>query len=140
MYNEFAERDMKKKLGQRWNTTRRCHQFIYDVVIMEKLSVWEFTEYSKGKSYRSFRLTSEDQKWNKVECSLKLRLQFKQIRVWNNPNRVYLRDGDSLICLQQVKHILVDSEKIPIGDVLHIVCGRWNDSKNDTVYTVMAIE
>lgn len=107
---------------------------------MEKLSVWEFIEYCKERNYSSFQLTSEDQKWNKVECPLKLRLQFKQISVWNNPNRVYLRDGDSHICLQQIKHILVDSERIPIGDMLHIVCGRLNDSKNDTVYTVMAIE
>lgn len=34
MYNEFAERDRKKKLGQRWTATRRCvttfsHVFLF---------------------------------------------------------------------------------------------------------------
>lgn len=107
---------------------------------MEKLSTWEFEEYCKEKDYSKFCLFSEDQKWNEVECPLKLRLQFTQIRVVNNPNRVYLKDGDSYICLQRVKHVLVDSEKIPVGDILHIVCGSYNDSKIDTVYSVMAIE
>ena len=71
---------------------------------------------------------------------MKLRLQFAKIRVSHNPNRVYLKDGESQVCLQRVTNILVDSEKIPVGDMLHIVCGSWDDSKTDAVYTVMAIE
>ena len=107
---------------------------------MEKLTAWEFEEHCKRKNYTRFCLTSEGQKWNKVECPLKLRLQFNRIRVSHNPNRVYLKDGESQVCLQRIKHVLVDSEKIPVGDMLHIICGSWGDSKNDTVYTVMAIE
>ena len=107
---------------------------------MEKLTALELDEHCKGKNYTRFCLTSEDQKWNKVECPLKLRLQFNQIRVSHNPNRVYLKNGESQICLQRVKYILVDGEKIPVGDMLHIVCGSWNNSTNDTVYTVIAIE
>lgn len=107
---------------------------------MEKLLTWEFEKYCKGKNYSRFCLFSEDQKWNEVECPLKLRLQFTQIRVLNNPNRVYLKDGESVVCLQRVKRILVDAEKIPVGDVLHIVCGSWNDDSKDVIYTVTAIE
>ena len=125
--------------GQRWNTTRRCSKSLLWGVNMEKLTAWEFEEHCKRRNYTRFCLTSEDQKWNKVECPLKLRLQFAKIRISHNPNRVYLKDGESQVCLQRIKHVLVDSEKIPVGDMLHIICGSWGDSKNDTVYTVMAI-
>lgn len=107
---------------------------------MEKLSVWEFAKYYEKRNYSIFCLSSQDQKWDRVDCPLKLHLQFEQIRVWNNPNRIYLHNGGSMICFEQVKYVFGDSEMIPIGDVLHVVCGIWNNSKTDTIYSVIAVE
>lgn len=104
-----------------------------------KMTTDEIRQYFENNKPEQILLHSADQCWETVENPMKLRLAFSSIRVTCNPNRIYLRQGDSSICLQQVKYINIDTEKIPIGVVLDVVCGSMTHKQNDTHITLTVI-
>lgn len=97
-----------------------------------RMTTDDMRQYFEKNKPECILLHSADQCWEAVENPMKLHLEFSSIRVTCNPNRIYLRQGVSSICIQQVKYIELDEKKIPIGVVLDVVCGNYLNKKNDT--------
>ena len=104
-----------------------------------RMTTDDMRQYLEKNKPECILLHSTDQCWESVENPIKLRLAFSSMRVTCNPNRIYLRQGDSSVCLQQVKYINLDAEKIPIGVVLDVVCGSVGHKQNDTHITLTVI-
>lgn len=108
---------------------------------METMSVWEFAVYCKRKRYRSISYSYIDQEWYSILNPMKSCARFGSITVSNNPNRVLLGREGNCICFEWVKAVAVDTKSVhPIGDVLHIICGKWDDDKGNITYKLLAVK
>lgn len=101
------------------------------------MNVGELKRYYEGRSLRRILFCTEDQAWDKVENPLKARLAFTSMLMVCHPNVICLKNGDSVLYFEKVKHILVDDERSVLGTVLDIVCGDSSSKENDIHYTLI---
>ena len=87
-----------------------------------RLSVKELRNYFERRNQFTVIFTSENQEWYWVADPLKIRMVFSKVKVLENPNIVYLIDGNNSIGLTQVSHAEIDNCCCVLGDVLRITC------------------
>lgn len=101
------------------------------------MSVGELKRYYEGRSLKRILFCTENQVWNKVENPVKANLVFSSMLMACNPNVICLKNGESALYFERVKHIHVDDELSVLGTVLDIVCGDSAGKENDRHYTVI---
>ena len=87
-----------------------------------RLSVKELRNYFERRNQFTVIFNSENQEWYWVADPLKIRMVFSKVKVLENPNIVYLIDGNNSIGLAQVSHAEIDNCCCVLGDVLRIIC------------------
>lgn len=87
-----------------------------------RLSVKELRNYFERRNKFTVIFNSENQEWYWVADPLKIRMVFSKVKVLENPNIVYLIDGNNSIGLTQVSHAEIDNCCCVLGDVLRIIC------------------
>lgn len=105
---------------------------------MQNLSVREFKNMCDTLSPKQFIFLSENQPWNKVEHTIKVKLTFKIMLIAFNPNAICFKNSDDFICLDRVKRIKMSDEKSMLGTIFTIICGDLNNNFNDVSYTIIA--
>lgn len=103
---------------------------------MQKLSVWEFKKYCADLSPQSYLLSTENQKWDDIDNTIRYKAEFCVMIINFNPNTIRFKSGDNYLKLERVKYIKVD-EKSLLGDVFTIVCGNLLDNICDKPYTII---
>lgn len=101
------------------------------------MNIGELKRYYEGRSFRRILFCTENQLWDKVENPLKANLSFTSMLMATNPNVICLKNGDSVLYFERVKHILVDDKRSVLGTVLDIVCGDNAGNENDRHYTLI---
>ncbi len=87
-----------------------------------RLPVKELRNYFERRNQFTVIFNSENQEWYWVADPLKIRMVFSKVKVLENPNIVYLIDGNNSIGLTQVSHAEIDNCCCVLGDVLRIIC------------------
>ena len=87
-----------------------------------RLSVKELRNYFERRNQFTVIFNSENQEWYWVADPLKIRMVFSKVKVLENPNIVYLIDGNNSIGLTQVSHAEIDNCCCVLGYVLRIIC------------------
>ena len=87
-----------------------------------RLSVKELRNYFERRNQFTVIFNSENQEWYWVADPLKIRMVFSKVKVLENPNIVYLIDGNNSIGLTQVSHAEIDNCCCVLGDALRIIC------------------
>lgn len=105
---------------------------------MENLSVREFMKVCDSLSPKQFIFSSENQAWNKVEHTIKMKLTFTMMLIALNPNVIFLKnDENNFLYLDRVKIVKTSDEDSVLGDVFTIICGDSANSLNDVEYTII---
>ena len=91
-----------------------------------RLSVKELRNYFERRNQFTVIFNSENQEWYWVADPIKIRMVFSKVKVLENPNIVYLIDGNNSIGLTQVSHAEIDNCCCVLGDVLRIICKCGN--------------
>lgn len=105
---------------------------------MQKLSLREFKNTCDSLSFNKFTFFSENQSWDKVGHTIKVKMTFKIALIAFNPNIICFKDADNYLCLNRVKCIKMKEENSMIGRVFTIVCGDFSNADNDISYTIIA--
>lgn len=105
---------------------------------MENLSVREFKKVCDALSPKQFIFSSENQFWDKVEHTAKVKLTFTIMLIAFNPNAICLKNKDDFLRLDRVKSIKMSDEKSILGAVFTIICGDLSNNLNDVAYTIIA--
>lgn len=104
---------------------------------MKNLSVREFKEECDSLSPKQFVFTSENQPWERIEHTAKLKMVFSIMMIAFNPNVIWFEGRDCHLCLDRVKSIKKSEEKSMLGEVFTIVCGDLRTKTNDVEYTII---
>lgn len=105
---------------------------------MVKLSVREFEKLCDVLSPREFVFFSENQSWNMMEHTLKVKLTFKIMLIAFNPNTICFKNHTDFLRLDRVKCVKMMSDTSMLGSIFTIICGDSNDNINDVAYTIIA--
>ena len=70
--------------------------------MLESLNMYELKELYEKHRPSKICFATEDQKWHHPFDSMGLRLVFPNIIVVKNPRMIYLTDGESQLCLNQI--------------------------------------
>lgn len=101
------------------------------------MNVGELKRYYENRSPNRILFCTENQGWDKVENPMKASLVFTSMLMACNPNVICLKNGESALYFERVKHIHIDDERSAIGTVLNIVCGDTVGKENDMHYTLI---
>ena len=104
---------------------------------MVNLSVRQFKETCNSLSATEFIFSSENQPWNKVESTLKVKMTFTIMLIASNPNTICFKNGDDYLKLDRVKCVKMADEKCMIGAVFTVICGDSRNNSNDVEYTII---
>lgn len=104
---------------------------------MKNLSVREFKEECDSLSPKQFIFSSENQVWERIEHTAKLKMVFSVMMIAFNPNVIWLEGSDCHLCLDGVKSIKKSEERSILGEVFTIVCGDLRTAINDVEYTII---
>ena len=102
------------------------------------MSVGELKRYYEGRSVRRILFCTENQSWDKVEHTAKVKLTFTIMLIAFNPNAICLKNKDDFLRLDRVKSIKMSDEKSMLGAVFTIICGDLGNNSNDVAYTIIA--
>ena len=105
---------------------------------MEILSVREFKNVCDALSLKKFIFYSENQSWDRVENTIKIRLTFTTVLVAFNPNAICLKSEENSICFDRVKSVRMLDNESGLGVVFTIICGDSGNNLNDVSYTIIA--
>ena len=104
-----------------------------------KYLVHDFKEYVDRRKFCRFVFWSENQQWFQVCQTAKVRMAFRQIKVFDAPNIIWLVDGKNHeLLFDRVRFVEVDEESSPLGSILSIHCGNHGRGDGETTYTVVA--
>ena len=105
---------------------------------MKNLSVREFKKVCDALSPKQFIFYSENQSWDKVEHTIKVKLTFTIMLIAFNPNAICFKNKDDFFHMDGVKSIKMSDEKSILGAVFTIICGDLDNDSNDVAYTIIA--
>lgn len=88
---------------------------------MKNLSVREFKEYCDKHNPRCFIYDTDNQKWSKVEDTLRIKLVFDKIKINFNPNIIYLSSDSETISFDRII-VVIDCGTTVIGRIFDVVC------------------
>lgn len=106
---------------------------------METMTLGEFKRYCDSKHFRRVTFGYDNQNWKAVDNPLRFQLSFRQIMVSSAPDvgGIFLGEGDNLVYMQYVRHVVVDENRTPLGTVVDVVCTN-SQSKNSSIhYTLL---
>lgn len=87
----------------------------------ECLKVYELKELYEKHRPSQISFTTEDQEWYDSFDSMSLTLVFPDIIIVKNPALIYLTDGKSQLCLNQIQQIKRQRLAGDSGDILTVV-------------------
>ena len=89
------------------------------------MTVREFKEYIESKTpIRKIVFWTENQEGYSVANPCKIKMDFTDILVCENPNVVCLRDRSNTITFDRVNEIHLDKKSSALGDVVTVICGN----------------
>lgn len=107
---------------------------------MDRMTLGDFKRYCENKQFREIKFDRCNQKWRAGAIPVGFQFVFKQIMVSSAPDvgGVFLGEGGSLVYMERVKYIEVDSESSVLGTIICIVCGDTLGNRNNTHYILIA--
>lgn len=102
------------------------------------ISVKEFKDYCEKNKPHSIIYQTENQKWYRVSDPCKVRMSFKIMLIYENPNLICLKSGTNTISFDMVKYIEIDTESTVLGTLITVFCGKFGTSGHDIAYTLIA--
>lgn len=104
---------------------------------MVTMTINEFKKYCKEKNPVRILFHSDDQDAGLIDKNCRVNLLFSSVQVYENPDVVFFKNDNNSLCFSRIEQIVVDSERIPIGDVIKIVC--HGGCKTKKCFTLIAI-
>lgn len=100
--------------------------------MQRKMTVREFGAEFSGREGR-YLYSHEDQEYGSPAEHLRFQLEFRSMLVATNPNTIMLKlaDNKQMMCIDCVKHVIVDDEDLVVGVVFTVFFG--SDDKLNTV-------
>ena len=93
------------------------------------MTVREFREYIESKTHiRKIVFWTENQECYTVVNPCKIRMEFTDISVYENPNVICLRDKSNTMTFDRVTEIHLDSKSSTLGDIVTVICGDGGDT------------
>lgn len=88
------------------------------------MTIREFKKYIESKAHISkIVFWTENQEWYTVANPCKIRMDFTDILVYENPNVICLRDRSNTIAFDRVNEIRLDNKSSALGDIVTVICG-----------------
>ena len=104
---------------------------------MRKITVREFKDYCDAVSPKCIIFSDENQDWNTVRDTLRIKLNFDNLKISFNPNIIHLLSYNGTVSLERVKYIK-EYEPSLLGSVFGVVCGDLSNDDHDRTYTIVA--
>lgn len=106
--------------------------------MMDRLSVNEFKAYCNDNKITEISFSTENQDWYKAADPFKIQMSFEIVLTSEFPSLVFLKSNAGTICLDRVRYVEIDSEKIVTGTVVHVYCGGRDFDHPEITYTLIA--
>lgn len=96
-----------------------------------------FKEFLSMKKVSKILFLTENQKWHSEDPCI-LDLTFREISVFENPNIILLKNGDSSLCLRKIQNIEYSETATLLGILITVVC-TYAGCDRDREYNLIAV-
>ncbi|MCM1222381.1 MAG: hypothetical protein NC548_48730 [Lachnospiraceae bacterium] len=103
----------------------------------KRMTTGDLKKYCATIKPARIHFSTENQLWFKVSDPCKVDLSFPVMLIYENPNLILLKSDTSLVSLDRVKFIEVDTETTVLGTIFTVVCGSQSTSENDITYRLI---
>ena len=89
----------------------------------KRVTVKELASYCKSKNPREIIYNTENQSgWDCLD-TIRVEMNFRDMKVFENPNLVLLRSDSGEVLIDQVDFAELDSGSCVLGDIITVFCG-----------------
>lgn len=95
-------------------------------------------EYIAHNQVNSVQFYTENQQWYRTSDPCKIRMVFKVMLIYENPNLICLKSGQNTVSFDSVKSVEIDTETTVLGTILTLFCGDFNSEGYEATYKLIA--